>query len=232
MGGMGRLLFQQLFEKESSTYTYLLADADTREAVIIDPVRETAPRDLKLIKEMDLKLTHILETHLHADHVTGAAALREATGAKIAMARAAGAAATLPLDDGMTIAFGEHRLKVIATPGHTDGCLSYHLGDRVFTGDALMVRLAGRTDFQQGSPKRLYESLQKLFQLPEETVVYPAHDYAGFTSSTIGLEKRFNARIGGGKSEFEFVSIMNGLNLPPPKKLAEAVPANLKCGAQ
>lgn len=228
---MGRLLFQQLFEKESSTYTYLLADAATREAVILDPVRETVARDLKLIRELDLKLRYVLETHVHADHVTGAGALREATGAKIGLARAAGVAtADLPLDDGARIGFGQLALQVIATPGHTDGCLSYYLGDRVFTGDALLIRLAGRTDFQQGSAKRLYESLQKLFKLPDETLVYPAHDYAGFTSSTIGDEKKHNARIGGGKSEFEFVSIMNGLNLPPPKKLAEAVPANMKCG--
>ena len=210
-------LFYQLFERETSTYTYLLADPSTREAVIIDPVRETFDRDLELIEQMQLKLRFVFETHIHADHVTGAAQLRAHTGAKIAVSRAANAqGADLELTDGQEIKCGDFYLRVISTPGHTDSCMSYLCGDKVFTGDALLIRGTGRTDFQQGSSDRLYDSVtKKLFSLPPETKVYPAHDYHGLPFSTIALEKEFNPRLGGGKSKAEFAAIMGELKLDP-----------------
>ncbi len=229
---MENLLFQQLFESESSTYTYLLADAKTREAVIIDPVLEKVDRDLLLIKELDLKLLYILETHVHADHVTGAGKIADATGAQIALGAEAHAQGNhKALKDGDTLRFGSHMIKALATPGHTNSCMCYLLGDRVFTGDTLMIRANGRTDFQEGSAPKLFDSVHtKLFSLPDETIVYPAHDYKGFTSTTIGTEKKFNSRLSETRSLDEFVKIMAGLNLPPPKKLDIAVPANLKLG--
>ncbi len=232
--GMGvNFLFQQLFEAESSTYTYLLSDPKTKETVLIDPVLETAERDYKLLKELGMDLIWILETHVHADHVTGAGELRQRTGAKIALSRASNVkAADRFLEDGETIRVGSVELRAIATPGHTDSCMSYYSGDRVFTGDALLVRGTGRTDFQQGSSERLYENItRKLFSLPPETLVYPAHDYKGFTSSSIEAEKMWNPRVGGGKTKTEFIEIMRQLKLADPKKLAIAVPANNLCGA-
>lgn len=229
---MNRLRVHQMFEPQTSTYTYLLVDPSTNEAALIDSVLETAERDLKFIEETGAKLKYALETHVHADHITGADKVRAKTGAKIGIAAIAGAeGADLKLEEGQKIRLGSFEISVIATPGHTDGCLSFLADGNVFTGDALMIRTAGRTDFQQGSPQKLYRSItQKLFKLPPETIVYPGHDYRGFTSSTIGDEIKFNARAGGGKTEGDFVAIMNGLNLSPPKRLHEAVPANLKCG--
>lgn len=229
---MSRPRVHQLFEPATCTYTYLVVDPTATEGALIDPVLETAERDLALIRELGVKLKYVLETHVHADHVTGADRIRAATGAKVGVAKAAGVScADLALEDGRKLELGALFLTVLATPGHTDGCVSYLADGCAFTGDALMIRTAGRTDFQQGSPEKLYRSItQRLFKLPPETVVYPGHDYKGFTSSTIGEEIRFNARAGGGKTESEFVTIMNGLNLPPPKRLSEAVPANLRCG--
>lgn len=228
---MEGLIFRQLFDHDTWTYTYLLADAETHEAVLIDTVREQVPRDLQLLEELGLKLKYVLDTHVHADHVTGAEEIRRATGAMTGVGAAAEVAcADLALKEGDEVPFGRFRLKVLATPGHTNGCLSYFLGDRVFTGDALFVRGTGRTDFQQGSPERLYDSIQKLFALPPETRVYPGHDYRGMTVSTIGEEKRFNPRAGGGRGKEEFVAIMKSLKLAMPKKIHMAVPANLQCG--
>lgn len=229
---MKNLLFQQLFEKESSTYTYVLADSESCEAVIIDPVLEMVERDLQLIKELNLKLLYVLETHIHADHITGAGKISDATGAQIALSAAAGADGTyLKLKDGDFIQFGRHRIKSIATPGHTDSCMCYLMEDRIFTGDTLMIRGNGRTDFQQGSSQKLYNNVMtKIFTLPEDILVYPAHDYKGFTSSTIGAEKKFNQRLGGGHGLQEFEKIMSNLNLAQPKKIDVAVPANLKLG--
>jgi glyoxylase-like metal-dependent hydrolase (beta-lactamase superfamily II) len=229
---MESLVFYQLFEPDTSSYTYLLGDASTREAILIDPVREMVERDLTLVKELGLKLLYVLDTHVHADHITGSGAIRVRTGAKVAVGRAANVSrADLFLEEGQELRFGSGRVRVLETPGHTDGCLSYLAGDRVFTGDALLIRGNGRTDFQHGSPARLYRSImEKLYVLPDEILVYPAHDYRGQTHSTIALEKRFNARIPAGQSEEAFVQIMRALKLAEPKRIAEAVPANLECG--
>lgn len=226
------MIFVQLFEQESSTYSYLLGDAETREAVLIDPVIETVDRDLKLIDEMGLKLKFVLDTHVHADHITGAGEIRKRTGAKTVVAESAGLECVdMPAKEGDVYSFGKHQIKVLETPGHTDGCLSYLVGDKVFTGDALLVRGTGRTDFQQGSSEKLYDSItKKLFSLPDETLVYPGHDYRGLTVTTIGLEKKYNPRIGGGRTKTEFVQILAELKLAQPKKIHEAVPANLQCG--
>lgn len=230
---MEGLIFRQLFDYDTWTYTYLLADAETREAVLIDTVREQVPRDLQLLDELGLKLKFILDTHVHADHITGAEEIRKATGAKTGVSAAAEVAcADLALREGDEVHFGKFRIKVLSTPGHTNGCLSFVVGDRVFTGDALFVRGTGRTDFQQGSPEKLYDSVMKLFELPPETKVYPGHDYRGMTVSTIDEEKRFNPRAGGGKSREEFVSILKSLKLGLPKKIHMAVPANLACGSR
>lgn len=229
---MTSLIFQQLFESQSSTYTYILADRKTREAVIIDPVLETVDRDLKLLKELELKLVYTLDTHIHADHVTGAGKIAAATGAKIAMSAAADAnGVDVQLKDGQKIQFGSHEITTIATPGHTNSCMCYYIGDRIFTGDTLMIRANGRTDFQEGSAEALYKNVTtKLFVLPDETLVYPAHDYKGFTSSTIGDEKRHNSRLNQRIDQQAFVKIMSELKLPEPKQIKVAVPANLNCG--
>jgi sulfur dioxygenase len=229
---MKQLIFQQLFESESSTFTYLLADSETLESVIIDPVLETVSRDLQLIQELELKVRFILETHVHADHITGAGKIADATGAQIALSEAAHVqGSNRVLKDGDVIQFGGFELKALATPGHTNSCMCFSMKDRVFTGDTLMIRANGRTDFQEGSAERLYDSVRKkLFTLPDETLVYPAHDYKGFTSTTIGAEKKHNVRLSQQRSLDEFVNIMANLKLSPPKKIEIAVPANLKCG--
>ncbi|XP_016322352.1 persulfide dioxygenase ETHE1, mitochondrial [Sinocyclocheilus anshuiensis] len=225
-------LFRQLFESESSTYTYLLADADSREAVLIDPVLETVDRDLQLISELGLMLKVALNTHCHADHITGTGLLKKKVfGLKSAISKHSGATADMQLSDGDRITFGKHCLTVRETPGHTDGCVTYVSEDErmAFTGDALLIRGCGRTDFQQGSPHRLYESVhKKIFTLPGHCFVYPAHDYKGQTVSTVDEEKKFNPRLT--KTLPEFVNIMNNLNLPKPKKIDISVPANLVCG--
>lgn len=228
------MLFRQLFDPESCTYTYLLADEDTRAAVLIDPVREQLDRDLGLLDELGLTLVHVLETHVHADHVTGASLLRARTGARTVVSRNAGApCADLLVDDGDVVRFGGHTLTVLATPGHTNGCVTYVTADRsmAFTGDALLIRGCGRTDFQQGDARTLYRSVHgKIFTLPESCAVYPGHDYQGRTRSTVGEEKRLNPRLGGGKSEAELVAIMQGLELSYPRKIDIAVAANARCG--
>jgi len=224
------MIFRQLFDAESSTYTYLVADPVTRQAALIDPVLEQVERDLKLIAELDLELTHILETHVHADHVTGAGRLREATGATLVGGIAGASCADLHVSHGDEIAVGGLTFLVLATPGHTDDSVSYLLGDRVFTGDALLVRTNGRTDFQNGDAGALWDSITRvLFALPDETLVYPAHDYKGHTVTTIGEEKRHSPRFAG-KTREAFIEVMASLHLPPPKKLDIAVPANRSCG--
>ncbi|XP_070822619.1 persulfide dioxygenase ETHE1, mitochondrial [Chaetodon trifascialis] len=229
---MAGLLFRQLFESESSTYTYLLADTETRDAILIDPVLETIDRDLKLIRELELNLKVAVNTHCHADHITSTGLMKKrSVGLKSAISKFSGASADIFLSEGDKITFGKHYLTVRETPGHTDGCVSLVSGDQrmVFTGDALLIRGCGRTDFQQGCAKKLYESVhQKIFTLPDHCLIYPAHDYLGQTVSTVGEERKFNPRLT--KNLEEFVNIMNNLNLPKPKKIDISVPANLVCG--
>lgn len=228
------MFFRQLFDQESSTYTYLLADEESREAVIIDPVIEQLDRDRTLIEELQLKLLYTLDTHVHADHVTGSGLLREHFGAKSVVSERAGVVCPdLQVKQGDTIRFGRHELEVRETPGHTAGCLSYVCASErmVFTGDALLIRGCGRTDFQQGNAAELFQSVHtQLFTLPERTTVYPAHDYKGRTASSIGEEQRLNPRLGAGRSQSEFVAIMQNLNLPYPRKIDSSLPANKRCG--
>ena len=209
-----------------------MADEESREAVIVDTVREQFDRDLTLIRELGLKLKYILETHLHADHITGASLLREATGAKVGISKAAEVnCADLMLEDGVELKLGRKTLRAIATPGHTDSCMSYHFENVVLTGDTLFVRDVGRTDFQQGSKERMYESITaKLFRLPDDTYVYPAHDYRGHRVSTIGEEKAHNSKVGKQRKFSEFEAEMNAMKLGQPKKIHIAVPANKTCG--
>jgi glyoxylase-like metal-dependent hydrolase (beta-lactamase superfamily II)/rhodanese-related sulfurtransferase len=231
---MSALIFRQLFDPQSSTYTYLLADADSRQAVLVDPVFEQAQRDGALIDELGLKLACTLETHVHADHVTGAWLLRERFGSKIAISSASGAkGADRYLSPGERVAFGARWLEALATPGHTDGCTSYVLDDRsmAFTGDALLIRGCGRTDFQQGSAATLFRSVRdKLFSLPDECLVYPGHDYRGVTASSVGEEKLYNPRLAEHVREGDFIGYMSHLGLAHPKQIDVAVPANLRCG--
>jgi glyoxylase-like metal-dependent hydrolase (beta-lactamase superfamily II)/rhodanese-related sulfurtransferase len=226
------LIFRQLFDPTSSTYTYLLGSAG--EALLIDPVFEQAERDGALLRELGLALVATLETHMHADHVTGAWLHRQRSGSRILLAAAAGAGgADRELAHGDRVAFGGRHLEVRATPGHTDGCLSYVLDDRslAFTGDALLIRGCGRTDFQQGSPERLFRSVhEQIFSLPEACLLYPGHDYRGLTASSVGEERRFNPRLGGSSSQGDFAGYMRHLGLPHPKLIDVAVPANLRCG--
>lgn len=228
------MLFRPLFDPPTSTYTYLLADTSTREAVIIDPVRDRHERDVELIRRLGLKLRYVLDTHVHADHVTAAGTLRRELGARTVVSRRAGIpCADLAVDDGDVITFGSHRLEVRATPGHTEGDVTYvcHEEGMAFTGDALLIGGCGRTDFQQGNAATLYDSIHRaIFSLPDETKIYPGHDYRGFTVSTVGEEKAFNARLGGGRSKEEFVAIMSKLDLAKPKHIETALPANLQCG--
>jgi sulfur dioxygenase len=228
------MIFRQLMDLESSTYTYLLADVTTREAVLIDTVFEQVNRDTALLSELGLTLKYTLDTHVHADHVSGAWLHRERSGSQIVFADVSGAeGADVYVQHGDSINIGPRRLSVRATPGHTNGCVTYVLDDETcaFTGDALLIRGAGRTDFQEGNPATLYRSVHlQLFTLPDDCQLYPGHDYRGLTSTSVGEEKSFNTRLGGERSESDFVGYMNNLGLPHPKKLAEAVPANLNCG--
>lgn len=228
------MLFRQLFDPQSSTYTYLLADEASREAVLIDPVFEQARRDAALVTELDLRLVATLDTHVHADHVTGAWLHRARLGSKLAVPAASGAeGADLYLEDGARLAFGARHLEVLATPGHTAGCTSYLLDDRsmVFTGDALLIRGCGRTDFQQGDAHALFRSVrERLFTLPDHCLVQPAHDYRGVMASSIDEEKRHNPRLATHVGERDFVGYMTNLGLPHPKQMDVAVPANLRCG--
>ncbi len=224
------MIFRQLVEPESSTYTYLFACEETGEAALIDPVLETVERDLVLLDKLGLTLKYTIETHIHADHVTAADRLRDATGSKAAVPEKSGARnADIAIREGEPIFVGNLR------PGHTDDHHAYLLrssdGARVFTGDALMIDGCGRTDFQNGDAATLYRSVhKKFFTLPDDTLVYPGHDYQQRFVSSIGQEKARNPRLGGGKTLEEFVEIMNSLNLPRPKKMDVAVPANRSCG--
>ena len=225
------ILFHQFFDPTSCTLSYLLADPVSGDAVIIDSVKERLGAYLSFLQEQELSLAWVLETHIHADHITGAAGLRELTGARSAMGRngAAGCADRL-LGEGDTIVFGNHVIRVIPTPGHTPGCVTYQWRDRLFTGDALMIGGCGRTDFQGGDAGTLYDSIHdRLFTLADETLVYPGHDYRGARVSCIGQEKESNPRLAG-RSRQEFLELMANLDLPRPNMMDEALPANLRCG--
>jgi glyoxylase-like metal-dependent hydrolase (beta-lactamase superfamily II) len=224
-------IFEQLFDEASSTLTYLIGDARTREAVLIDPVDTQAERDLAALARHGLALRCTVETHAHADHITSAGVLRTRTGSRAAAPFNCGIdPADLHLEDGVEISFGGERLRVIETPGHTAGSICLLWRDAVFTGDTLFIGGCGRTDFQGGSATDLYDSITlRLFALPDGTRVYPGHDYKGNRVSTIGAEKRTNPRLAG-KTRDEFIALMNGLDLPRPKLIDVAVPANRLLG--
>ncbi len=228
------MIFRQLFDSKSSTYTYLLADELSAEAVLIDPVLEQVSRDLALVKELGLTLKTTLDTHCHADHVTGAWLIKQKTSSKIACAGITNATnVDLELSHGDIITVGKYQIEVLATPGHTEGCLSYvcHSEKMVFSGDTLLIRGCGRCDFQGGDASKLFDSInQHIFSLPDHYALYPGHDYAGRCSSSIAEEKQYNTRLGGQASKSDFVGFMNNMTLQHPKHIEVAVPANLKCG--
>ncbi len=232
------MLFRQLFDQETWTYTYLIADLVTGEAALVDPVIEQVERDYKLLNELGLSLKFCLETHVHADHVTGTGKLRELTGCEgIVPENAQVACASRLIKHGEILLLGDVAIQAIATLGHTDSHMAYLVKDdaaiaplRVLTGDALLIRGCGRTDFQSGNAGTLFDHVtQRLFTLPDDTLVYPGHDYRGHTVSTVGEEKQWNPRFVGRNRE-QFIEFMDNLNLPYPKKIMEAVPANERCG--
>lgn len=224
------MTLRQLFDHDTFTFTYLLWDEASRAAVLVDPVAGRVDRDLKQIDDLGLTLTHTLDTHVHADHVTGAGLLRERTDCKTVASHLGAECSDIRVREGDSIPLGDRKIHVVETPGHTDDSVSYRLGDDLFTGDALLIRGCGRTDFQNGDAGQLYASItDKLFKLPDETRVWPGHDYQGLSVSSIGEEKQKNPRLAG-KSEAEFRDIMGNLNLPRPRHLDRAVPANRECG--
>ena len=230
------MIFKQLFETDSSTFTYLIADPDAREAILIDPVLETLERDLQLLKDLGLSLTATLETHVHADHLTGAKRLKARTGCKTAYpSMIKSSCIDIGIREGEAFPVGSIEINPLYTPGHTDHHYAYLIDTPVqkllFTGDALLIEGCGRTDFQSGDASTLYNSVHnKLFSLPGETLVYPGHDYEDRFISTIAQEKARNPRLGSGKSKKAFVEIMRNLELPYPRKLEFAVPGNEICG--
>ncbi len=226
------MIFRQLFDPETSTYTYLIADPETKEAIFVDPVIEQVDRDWQLLQELGLTLRYCFETHIHADHITGTGKLREKTGCSGVAPKESGVVcADIGCSDGDRFTVGAITVEAIATPGHTHCDITYLVNStHLLTGDSLFIRGCGRTDFQSGSAEALYESItEKLFTLPDYVWVYPGHDYRGQTVSTIGEEKQYNPRLAG-QSKTAFVKLMGSLNLPNPKKIMEAVPANQHCG--
>ncbi|XP_058822223.1 persulfide dioxygenase ETHE1, mitochondrial isoform X2 [Topomyia yanbarensis] len=225
-------LFRQLFDEKSWTYTYLLGDITTKEAVLIDPVLERAPRDAKLIQELGLKLTYALNTHMHADHITGTGYLKQLLpGTVSVISETSGAKADKYLKDNEVIRFGRFELKALSTPGHTNGCMTFVVDEQgvAFTGDALLIRGCGRTDFQEGDSRTLYRSVhERILSLPENYRLFPAHDYNGNMETSVAEEKQYNPRLT--KDVDTFVEIMANLNLPYPSKIDVAVPANRECG--
>ncbi|CAH1797003.1 unnamed protein product [Owenia fusiformis] len=228
------MVFRQLFDSKSWTYTYLLADDESKEAVVIDPVLDLVDRDINIVKELGLTLKYGINTHVHADHITGTGVMKKRIdGFKSVLSEKSGAKADLFLADGEKLNFGKYEIEGRCTPGHTNGCMSFviHSEKLVFTGDAVLIRGCGRTDFQQGDPRLLYNSVKsKIFSLPDDFLLYPAHDYLGMTSSSVGEEKKHNKRLT--KSIDQFEEIMNNLKLPYPKQIDTALPANLVCGIQ
>lgn len=230
------MIFRQLFEQDSSTYTYLLGCSETGKAALIDPVIDTVERDLKILDELGLELAYTIDTHFHADHLTGAKVLRNRTGCKVVFPEVEKPdCADIGLRDGVPFQFASISLDPLFTPGHTSHHFAYKVDNgtqnMLFSGDALLIEACGRTDFQSGDAATLYRSIhEKLFSLPDDTLVYPAHDYDGRHISTIAQEKVRNPRLGNNTSEDEFVAIMNGLDLPYPRKIDFAVPGNELCG--
>jgi glyoxylase-like metal-dependent hydrolase (beta-lactamase superfamily II) len=228
------MLFRQLFDPETSTYTYLIADEQTKAAILVDPVIEQVERDLQLMQELGLQLRYCMETHIYADHITGTGKLREKTGCLgIVPANAQANCADRQMQDREILELDSIIVEAIATPGHTDSHLAYLVNkERLLTGDSLLIRGCGRTDFQSGDAGALFDIVtQKLFKLPDETLVYPGHDYKGFTVSTIGEEKKYNPRFKE-QNRDSFIELMSNLNLPNPKKIMAAVPANEHCGQE
>ena len=225
------MIFRQLFDRSSSTYTYLLAERTGGEALLIDPVLDNIAQYVRLIDELDLKLVKAVDTHIHADHVTALGALREQTGCATAMgATTRSECVSVHFQEGEKLSADNLHLDVIYTPGHTDDSYSFLLPDRVFTGDTLLIRGTGRTDFQNGDPAAQYDSLfNKLLRLPEDILVYPAHDYHGMTVSTIGEEMHHNPRLQVSDMQ-AYVELMNGLELDAPRMMDIAIPANRACG--
>lgn len=229
------MLFRQFFDVTSGTYTYLLASAAGREAVLIDPVKEQTEQYILAIQQLNLRLVKAIDTHTHADHITGLGDLRELTGCVTLMGEFTKAeCVSAHVKDGDLLDIDGVKLKALYTPGHTNESFSFVLDPdtprAVFTGDVLLIRGSGRTDFQNGDPGASWDSItQKLFALPDHTTVYPAHDYKGWTASSIGEERRYNPRVAN-KTRDEYIKIMNSLNLPNPKMMDVAVPANLVCG--
>jgi glyoxylase-like metal-dependent hydrolase (beta-lactamase superfamily II) len=228
------MIFHQLFESETCTYTYLLGCKRTHRAVLIDPVASEVEGYCKQLDELDLELIYTMETHVHADHITGSGLLSERLGSKSVVHRDAGAmCADLLVTDMVLLQIGDLEFRVRHTPGHTSGCISFVMNDRVFTGDSLLIGGCGRTDFQEGDAGRLYDSIhEKLFSLPPDTLVYPGHDYSGNTVSTIRQERDRNPRLGGARTRGEFIEIMQRLDLPYPKFIDQALPANQACGME
>ncbi len=226
------MIFKQFFESDTCTYSYLIGCERSRKAVLIDPVASEVEEYVRLLNELGLALCYTLETHVHADHITGSGLLRERLGSKSVVHRDGGAAcADVQVSGGVKLQVGDLEFEVRHTPGHTQGCVSYVMADRVFTGDALLINGCGRTDFQQGDAGRLYDSIHsQLFTLPPDTLVYPGHDYQGNTVSTIKQEMEKNPRLGQGKSRAEFIRIMEGLKLDYPRHIDQALPANQGCG--
>jgi sulfur dioxygenase len=226
------LMLEHLYDRDSCTYTYLLIDTETQEGAIIDPVWEHFDRDMQIISERGIELLYSLETHAHADHVTSSGKLRQMTGAKIVFGEKAGIQSIdISIKHNEELKLGNYSIRALSTPGHTSACTSYYINGMVFTGDTLLIRGCGRTDFQDGDPADLFDSItQQLFTLENATKVYPGHDYNGRINSTIGEEKRWNLRLGNNRPKAEFVELMNNLNLDMPKKINEAVPANMSCG--
>ncbi|NDK10101.1 MBL fold metallo-hydrolase [Candidatus Gracilibacteria bacterium] len=228
------ILFKQMLDYETNTYTYIIADSNTKEAVIIDPVYEMATRDAKLIQELGLTVKYFLDTHVHADHITGSSELKEILGMGEIGVGENNKGIThndLFLKDGEVLKIGDIEITVLETAGHTGGCVSYLIDNMVFTGDLIFVRGSGRTDFQSGSNENMYKNVhEKIYTLPDTTLIYPGHDYNGNMASTVAEEKQFNPRLKEENSFEDFETIMKNLKLPYPKKLEASLPANMKCG--
>ncbi|MBX9809611.1 MBL fold metallo-hydrolase [Candidatus Gracilibacteria bacterium] len=226
------IIFRQLFDEKTWTYSYIIGDSISRNAVIIDPVLDKVDRDLGLLEELELSLVYILDTHIHADHITGSGILRQKTSAKIAMGNGASIAKPdILLNDNETLSIGDIIIQSLETPGHTNGCTSYLVDDMIFTGDTLLIRKTGRTDFQQGSAEKLYNSIKnKIYTLPDSTIIYPGHDYTGQMMSTVWEEKRYNTRIKENTSLEELKETLDAMKLDYPKYIDVALPANMKLG--